>query len=123
MTVPQAPDVELMLTGLFRESLPAYVYIGRVVPEDTRDYMVTVRRQGGPTGRFLDRPRIGINVWAPTAEAANEFYGVISALLHEYTTDAENPIKSAAVYGLTEIREPTRLNQRYFTADLSVRTT
>lgn len=117
------PDIELLLADLLREALPPHVYVGRAVPENTRDFMVTVRRQGGPTGRILDRPRVGINVWAPTPEDANHFYGVISALLHEFTTDADNPIKSASVYGMIEIREPTRLNQRYFTADLSVRTT
>lgn len=118
---PRPPDIEILLTGLLRAELPTGTYVGRTVPTTRRDYMVTVRRQGGPSGRFIDRPRVGINVWAPSPEEANRLYRDITALLHDFATRKDNPIKSAAVYGLTEIREATELHQRYFTADISVR--
>lgn len=116
-------DIELLMTGLLREALPEGTFVGRTAPSARRNRMVTVRRQGGPTGRVMDRPRLGFNVWAPSAEEANDLYNTIAGLLHEFTTDSSNPIKSAAVYGMVEIREPTELEQRYFTADVSVRTT
>ena len=120
--MPKPVDIEILLTGLLREDLPEGTYVGRVAPTTRRDYQVTVRRQGGPTSRIIDRPRLGINVWAPSPEEANDLYATIAALLHDYTTHADNPIKSASVYGMTEIREETEAHQRYFTADVSVRT-
>ena len=120
--MPKPQDIEMLLTGMLREELPEGTYVGRVVPTTRRNYMVTVRRQGGPTSRVIARPRVGFNVWAPTPEEATDLYNTIAALLHDFTTRADNPIKSASVYGMTEIREETELHQRYFTADVSVRT-
>lgn len=120
--MPKPLDIEMVMTGLLRAELPEGTYVGRSVPETRRDYMVTVRRQGGPTGRFIDRPRLGINLWAPSPEEANDLYRDITAALHDLAGRGDNPLKTVAVYGMVEIREPTELHQRYFTADVSLRT-
>lgn len=118
----QPPDIEMILTGLLRAELPAGVYVGRKAPTTRQERMVTVRRQGGTSRRHIDRPRVGINVWDVTPQAANALAAQVIGVLNDLAGRGDNPIKKASIYGLIEVPEDTELHQRYVTADLSVRT-
>lgn len=114
------PDVEMYLPAMLRPSLPEGTYVGRKAPAQRRPYMVTIRRQGGPTRRFMDYPRIGINLWAPSDTEVNNLAATVTEALN--ALEGKGQIKTMNVYGMVEVPEASELTQRYLTADLSVRT-
>ena len=117
----KSPNIEMVLTGMLRPLFPG-VCIGRTAPKTRQERMVTIRRQGGNTTRFVDRPRIGVNVWDVTPEAATALASEVAAAIREAAGNSSGPIKRASTYGLIEVPEETELHQRYFTADVTIRT-
>lgn len=114
------PDVELLLTGYLRQHLGPAVYVGRKVPDQHEPRMVTVRRQGGEAfSRFMDRARIGVNVWAPTDREANDLASTVRALLHK--ASGEGLIKNLRSQGPAEVDSDIPLPHRYFTAEFHVK--
>lgn len=77
------PDVELTLTGYLRTALAAHGYPGMFVSNrrESQTSAVWVRRDGGPTGLVTSDARVGVNVFAPTEQAATDLANVVSALL------------------------------------------
>lgn len=84
MTVPIIfPDVELWATGTLRAALAAHGYPGVFVSNkrETQATAVWVRRDGGAAGQVLESPRLGVNVFAPSEQAADALARTVSALL------------------------------------------
>jgi hypothetical protein len=78
------PDVELVLTTYFRAALTdageADVYVSNTMPATRRDRMVLVRRDGGTVVELRDRPRVSIQVWDTTEQAATDLARTVHAL-------------------------------------------
>lgn len=115
------PDYELLATQYLRDALTDYphpVYIGRDVPAERKDYMVTVRHNGGTPRlgqRMLDRPILGVNVWAPSEQAANDLARFVRAHL------THGLGKRALASGPAEVSDETGLARRYFTVSFTAR--
>lgn len=122
MSVPVYPDVELILTTYLRPRLPAGAYVGRAFPRDydpNRPYVV-LRRQGGePYTRFVDRARVGINVWHPSDDGATDLAQRVRALL--LAGSGELGLKDWRCSGPAEVVDDTGLKRRYMTAEFLIR--
>lgn len=85
MTTPVIfPDVELWATGYLRTALTAYGYPGVFVSNrrENQTTAVWVRRDGGAQlDQVREAPRLGVNVFAPTEQAATDLARTVSALL------------------------------------------
>lgn len=112
------PDVELGLTKRLRKHFTDVDYIGRKVPKDAndRDSLIVVRRQGGESfTAFLDRPRVGVNVYARTEQKAGDLAREVRAYLH--TLDE---LKRVRTSGPAEVATDLSHERRYFTAEFSM---
>lgn len=89
------PDVELVLTGYFRDALPlhgeANVYVSNTMPTTRRDRMVLVRRDGGTVSGMRDRPRVSIRVWETTEQGATDLARTVLALA-QVAADGVRPV-------------------------------
>ena len=80
------PDVELWACGAIRAGLGSLYtptpYVGIEVPATRPSIFVTVRRDGGPVEDFvLERPRLSVNCWAMTEDAATLLARRVSAIM------------------------------------------
>ena len=81
------PDIEQVLTGRYRAALAGRsetyaqgVFVSNAVPDQRRDRMVIVRRDGGTQGSMRDRPRVTFRVWAKTEQDATNLAQLVMAL-------------------------------------------
>lgn len=85
MTAPIVfPDVELWATGYLRTALAAHGYPGMFVSNkrESQNEAVWVRRDGGPVlDQLREAPRLAVNVFAKTEQAATDLARTVSALL------------------------------------------
>lgn len=120
------PDAEKWATGYVRAFLNDGTYVSNRKPsEGQHDRIVVIRRIGGTAPRRMrrfDRPRLGVNVWATTEEAANDLAArVRTAFLKAHD---EGAIKDAIIAGPAEVTpDGTNMPRRYFTVDYTARGT
>ena len=78
-------DVVLRAAEYLRPLLPVGTFVGDVRPTEALSpypaFVVTLRRDGGPTESFLDRPRVGVDVWGPQRKAARDLAAQVTGLL------------------------------------------
>ncbi|RYE42581.1 MAG: hypothetical protein EOP24_32090 [Hyphomicrobiales bacterium] len=121
-------DIEMWAASRIRELLATRtedyaenVYVGRSTPSPRRERMVTIRRDGG--GRFnrvLERPRLGVNVWAGTVQEANDLARLVASLLA--AAPDGDPVTSVTITsGPYSIEDDSKQERRYFTAELTAR--
>ena len=121
------PDIELVLTQRIRAALNARsevyaqsVHVSTSVPNPRKDRMVTVRRDGGTISAVSDRPRVGINVWAPTEQQANDLARLVVAILRSLPNGA--PILAVpSISGPSPVADESAQPRRYLTAELHTR--
>ncbi|WP_235738996.1 hypothetical protein [Nocardioides alcanivorans] len=119
------PDVELLLSRELGSALASRwqrpVYVGTTVPNPRREYMVTVRSDGGPDlGDVRSLCRVGINVYGPTPQQATDLARLIGALLGGMA--GKQAITAVTSVSLpTEIADPSKTPRRYLTAEIHVR--
>ena len=124
------PDVELLLTGFLRQQLSgraepyaANVYVANAVPAERRDYMVIVRRDGGPRLDLArEIARVGITVWALKEQDATDLARLIAALVWA-SPDGAPILKAVQTSGPSPVVDASRVPQRYLTFELTVRGT
>lgn len=125
-------DVELWATSALRAALGARsepytdnVYVSNDLPaepEDRRDRMVTVRRDGGPRlDPVREQPRLGVNVYGETEQVANDLARMVSALLWA-SPDGEPVCKVTITSGPSVVPNASQ-PQRFLTAELITRGT
>lgn len=123
MTAPAIifPDVELELTGYLRTALAAHGYPGTYV-SNTRGTAATavwVRRDGGPVLDIVrEAARVGINVFAPSEQAATNLARTVSALVRA-AADGAPIVRVTQSAGPTPIADSTP--RRYMTFEVTVR--
>lgn len=120
------PDAELWATAYVRAYLDDGTYVGNRKPvEREPDRIVVIRRNGGiSTRRFrrFDRPRLGINIWAPTEREANELAERVRAAFLK--ANDEGVIKDAIISGAADITpDGTEKPHKYLTVDYLARGT
>lgn len=82
------PDAELIVTSWLRTH-PALVALGPLtVAADLRGHTpgstrVVVTRTGGTATRYLDRPRLDLQVWAPDKFRAHQVAQTARAVVHD----------------------------------------
>lgn len=85
MTYPavQLPDVELMLTGWLRTALPGRRVVRRLPGnlELVLPVVQVTRIGGGRSQQVLDRPRLDLDYYALTDEAASDGARLVESLL------------------------------------------
>lgn len=123
-------DIELWACGRLETLLTARhepytddVYVGNKVPNQRRDRMVIIRRDGG--GRLdavREAPRLGINVWvknedATSEQVANDLARMVAALLWA-SPDGDPVSKVTITGGPYPIPEESASHVRYITAEL-----
>lgn len=112
MTTPVVvfPDAELVCVSYLRAQLAARgdtTAVGTVIPDPRPDSLVMARRLGGPRQTLVsDNAQIGIESWAPTAEAAHDRAQLCRALLLAMRGTTQ---QGAAVYRVGEIAGPGEL--------------
>lgn len=62
------------------ESYAQNVYVGRAVPNERKDRMVLLRRDGGQVTGLFDQPRVSLDVWAKTEQDATNLASLVVAL-------------------------------------------
>lgn len=115
------PDVELVLTGYLRAALAANGYPGMYVSNTrgSQPSAVWVRRDGGPVlDQVREAARVGINVFAPTEQAATNLARTVSALLRA-AADGNPIVRVTQPTGPTPIADATP--RRYMTFEITVR--
>lgn len=123
MTI-QFPDAELWATGYVRAFLNDGTYVSNRKPQEHEpERLVVIRRNGGIAARHMrrfDRPRLGVNVWAPTEHEANELAAKVRAAFLK--AHDEGAIKDAIIAGFSEVTpDGTNKPRRYFTVDYTAR--
>lgn len=85
MTYPavQLPDVELMLTGWFRTALPGRRVVRRLPGnlEQVLPLVQVTRIGGGRTQQVLDQPRVDLDCYDLSDEAASDLARLVESLL------------------------------------------
>lgn len=85
MTYPavQLPDVELMLTGWLRPALPGRRVVRRLPGnlEQVLPLVQVTRVGGGRHQQVLDRPRVDLDCYALSDEAASDLARLVESLL------------------------------------------
>lgn len=115
------PDVELELTGYLRTGLAAHGYPGMFVSNTrgTQATAVWVRRDGGPVlDQVRESARVGVNVFAPTEQAATDLARTVSALLRA-AADGTPVVRVRQSSGPSPIADNTP--RRYMTFEVTVR--
>ena len=117
------PDVELALTGRLRTALAAHGYAG-VFVSNTRGTQATavwVRRDGGPAlDQVREAARVGINVFAPSEQAATDLARTVSALMRAMP-DGAPILRVEQTSGPSPIADSSP--RRYMTFEVDVRGT
>lgn len=117
------PDVELWATGYLRTALATYGYPGMFVSNrrEKQDTAVWVRRDGGPAlDQVREAARVGINVFAPTEQAAADLARTVQALMLAAANG--NPVTRVEQNsGPSPIADDTKLARRFMSFDVTVR--
>lgn len=94
-----APDATLWATRYLRTALAARpepycsgVFVADKVPDQRRDRMVIIRRDGGRPDRLVDNPRLSFRIWAKTEQDASDLARMVVALL--WAAPDGNPVVS-----------------------------
>lgn len=122
MTTPIIfPDVELWAASYLRTTLASHGYPGMFVSNkrETQATAVQVRRDGGPAGQVLETPRLGVNVYAPSEQAATDLARTVSALLRA-APDGSPVVRVTQTSGPSPIPDESG-PRRYMTFELTVR--
>lgn len=117
------PDVELWATGYLRTALASYGYPGTFVSNrrESQATAVWVRRDGGPTLDVVrETARVGVNVFAPTEQAATNLARTVSALLRD-AADGNPVVRVEQVAGPSPIADTTP--RRFMSFEITVRGT
>lgn len=121
------PDAELWLTGVLRPALSARpetyassAFVGTAVPSTRRDYMVTVRRDGGASTGLFDNPRFGINIWGKTEQTANDLARLVCALFKTLPGDGVC-VHMFEPSGPSPVADESGQPRRYFTVQAKLR--
>lgn len=115
------PDIELWACGYLRTTLAAHGYPATHVANtyDGRPVAVWVRRDGGPVlDAVREQPRIGVNVFALTEQAAADLARTVSALLLA-AADGLPVLRARSLSGPSPI--PDTYPRRYMTFELTTR--
>lgn len=120
------PDAELWATGYVRAFLDDGTYVSNRKPEEhDPDRIVVIQRNGGISARRMrrfDRPRLGINVWAPSEQEANDLAAKVRAAFLK--AHDEGAIKDVIIAGPAKVTpDGTNKPRRYFTVDYTARGT
>lgn len=97
-------DVVLRASQYLRPLLPVGTFVGDVRPTEAvspyPEFVVTLRRDGGPTEAFLDRPRVGVNVWGPKRKPARDLAAQVTRHLLGWpaTLAAGSPARVSCVF-------------------------
>jgi hypothetical protein len=118
-----APDVELWACGWLRSALgdrdepyASDVFVSNAVPNPRRDRMVTFRRDGGPRINIVEQqPRLGVNVWATTAQDATDLARLVEGLLLS-VRDVPPVVAVSSLSGPSPVEDAQP--RRYFTVHL-----
>lgn len=125
MTTPIIfPDVELWATAYLRTALAAHGYVGMAVSNrrESQATAVQVRRDGGPTlDQVRESARLGVNVYAPTEQAATDLARTVSALLRA-AADGAPVLRVTQTSGPSPIADESG-PRRYMTFELTIRGT
>ncbi len=121
------PDAELVLTGRLRTELAARpelyaasAFVSNSVPNPRRDYMVIIRRDGGPEGELRDQARISLQVWAKTEKDANDLARLVVALTKTFA-DGSPIVAVVPNSGPMAIPDESGQPLRYIVADFHTR--
>lgn len=107
------PDVELWACGTIRTALGSLYtptpYVGVAVPTTRPSIFVTVRRDGGPVEDFvIERPRLSVNCWAMTEDAATLLARRVSAIMRGAASAVTESGQAAGfVSGIRQIGGPS----------------
>jgi hypothetical protein len=107
-----SPDVVAWATGYVRTKVnvsgrPWYpnLFVGSTVPTVRRDWMVTIRRDGGPRVDVTQEvARLGVNCWAPTEAGLLNGTNGLAQLVRAYLLVAAG---DGPVRGVTDISGPS----------------
>lgn len=116
------PDVELWATGYLRTALASHGYPSMFVSNkrETQTTAVWVRRDGGPTlDHVREAARLGVNVFAPTEQAATDLARTVSALLRA-AADGSPVVLVTQTSGASPIPDESG-PRRYMTFEITVR--
>lgn len=122
------PDIEAWATEWLFEQVSQTDYawaskitFDNVIPrtDDRPEYLVVISRDGGPTLEHMDKPRIRVNVLAPTEQESSEITRVIGGLLLIARTDPSTPVVKAVVNGAFRVPDETRGSRRAFWANVT----
>lgn len=120
------PIIEQVLPAALRTALAgrsepyaANVYVGKKYPSTHRDRVVTFRRDGGPSGEWTDRPRLGINVWGATDAEADNLARLVVALLPTLVGPQIDAITVRS--GPVDVTDKSEHPKRYITAEAATR--
>lgn len=123
MTTPIIfPDLELWATTYLRATLADYGYPGMFVDNKrgTQTTAVWVRRDGGAQlDQVREAPRLGVNVFAPTEQAATDLARTVSALLVA-APDGQPVLKVTQTLGPSPIPDASG-PRRFLTFEVLVR--
>lgn len=114
------PDIELVVTTYLRTALASYGYPSVFVSNKrgTQTTAVWVRHDGGPAlDQVRESARVGVNVYAPTEQDADDLARTVSALL--VASPNGNPIvraeQSSSPSGVAEVNGARRFMSFEFT--------
>lgn len=123
------PDAELWLTTALRSALEdreetyaSTALVSNTVPATRADYMVIVRRDGGPVTGVFDNPRFGINIWGATEQDAANLARLVAALLKTLPGDG-TCVAMGEPSGPSPIPDESKQPRRYFTVEARLRGT
>lgn len=121
------PDVAQLVIGELRAALAgrsdpyaAGVSVHRTVPKVRPTRFVTVRPDGGPVDGVLATARVGVNVYAGSAEDVDDLARLLAALLAAAARPS-GVIRVARVTVPYELPDDAEQAHRYFTAELLLR--
>lgn len=126
------PDMEAAFIGYMGPALSARpeLYAANVAvrnrvpnesatqPWPTSKRLVVVRDDGGPTRIVRGIARLGIRVWAESAETTSDLANLVMALVGGWSTD---PVRIASVNRPYDVTEASGRPCMYATAELTIR--
>lgn len=101
------------------ETYAKNVYVGKTVPDPRRDRMVLFRRDGGGSGDWTDRPRLGIRVYGTDDDEADNLARLVVALLPTLVGPSIDSVR--VLSGPTDVTDKSEQPQRYITAEAATR--
>lgn len=88
------------------ESYAQGVYFDRAVPSSRRDRMVIVRRDGGNVLGVFDRPRVSLDVWAPSEQEATNLAALLVAVALD-AAGADSCVRVRHTSGPNSVADPS----------------